>query len=208
MIQIEYLFRSFWFVSHPYWVSFRHRFTSVFLLFIHLTIGKRFPLIGSNHFFRRQHEKQPYRHLRCKFPSVFRPLHFHVYLWISRRLLVPFDEPTTFTNLALLITFTLALVQALLSMIGAVISCLWSPCCIHSSTNSLSIATNSHYSQTTPHRFEVNSKITIFFHEWIDLHVESSNNNSTKSQTSSTTRNKSLHHQSRFRRSFDQWFSS
>ncbi|CAF4357203.1 unnamed protein product, partial [Rotaria sp. Silwood2] len=45
----------------------------------------------------------------------------------STRILVPFDEPSTFVNLALLITFTLALVQALLSMIGAVISFLWSP---------------------------------------------------------------------------------
>jgi len=70
------------------------------------------------------------------------------------RLLVPFDEPATFTSLALLITFTLALVQALLSMIGAVISCLWSPCCISSSPSYTPITTNSHYAQTTPHRFE------------------------------------------------------
>jgi hypothetical protein len=74
---------------------------------------------------------------------------------VYRRLLVPFDEPANFTNLALLITFTLALVQALLSMIGAVISCLWSPCCISSSPNYTSVTTNSHYAQTTPHRFEV-----------------------------------------------------
>ncbi len=68
---------------------------------------------------------------------------------------MPFDEPATFVNLALLITFTLALLQALLSMIGAVISCLWSPCCVSSSQNYRPIATNSHYAQTTPHRFEV-----------------------------------------------------
>ncbi|CAF0942813.1 unnamed protein product [Rotaria sordida] len=70
------------------------------------------------------------------------------------RLFVSFDEPASFANLALLITFTLALVQALLSMIGAVISCLWSPCCINSSRNYTPIATNSHYAQTTSHRFE------------------------------------------------------
>ena len=76
-------------------------------------------------------------------------------LIVYRRLLVPFDEPATFANLALLITFTLALVQALLSMIGAVISCLWSPCCSNSVPNYTPITTNSHYAQTTPHRFEV-----------------------------------------------------
>ncbi|CAF1007211.1 unnamed protein product [Adineta ricciae] len=70
------------------------------------------------------------------------------------QLLVPFDEPATFVNLALLITFTLALVQALLSLIGAVISCLWSPCCTNPVPTYKPIATNSHYSQTTPHRFD------------------------------------------------------
>ncbi|CAF2889498.1 unnamed protein product [Rotaria sp. Silwood2] len=70
------------------------------------------------------------------------------------RLFMPFDEPASFANLALLITFTLALVQALLSMIGAVISCLWSPCCMSSSRNYTPITTNSHYAQTTTHRFE------------------------------------------------------
>ena len=74
-----------------------------------------------------------------------------------RRLLVPFDEPVNFINLALLITFTLALVQALLSMIGAVIACLWSPCCIFSPPNYTPIPINSHYAHTTTpsHRFEV-----------------------------------------------------
>jgi hypothetical protein len=75
--------------------------------------------------------------------------------------LVPFDEPATFANLALLITFTLALVQALLSMIGAVISCLWSPCCISSLPRYTPITTNSHYAQTTPHHLEVNIQILI-----------------------------------------------
>ncbi|CAF2720345.1 unnamed protein product [Rotaria sp. Silwood2] len=70
------------------------------------------------------------------------------------RLFMPFDEPASFANLALLITFTLALVQALLSMIGVVISCLWSPCCMSSSRNYTPITTNSHYAQTTTHRFE------------------------------------------------------
>jgi hypothetical protein len=66
-------------------------------------------------------------------------------------------------NLALLITFTLALVQALLSMIGAVISCLWSPCCVSSLPSYTPVITNSHYVQTTPHRFEVDfEKINLF----------------------------------------------
>jgi hypothetical protein len=75
-----------------------------------------------------------------------------------RRVLVPFDEPATFANLALLITFTLALVQALLSLIGAVISCLWSPCCTNIWSTYTPIPTTSHYSQTTPHRHEVFEK--------------------------------------------------
>ncbi|CAF0732893.1 unnamed protein product [Adineta steineri] len=79
----------------------------------------------------------------------------------TTRLLVPFDEPATFVNLALLITFTLALVQALLSLIGAVISCLWSPCCISSVPSYKSMATNTHYAQTTPHRFENTQSSTI-----------------------------------------------
>jgi hypothetical protein len=70
-------------------------------------------------------------------------------------LLLALDEPATFANLALLITFTLALVQALLSMIGAVISCLWAPCCLNSWSPYTPIVTNSHYVQTTPHRYEV-----------------------------------------------------
>jgi hypothetical protein len=72
-----------------------------------------------------------------------------------RRILIPFDEQATFVNLALLITFTLALVQALLSLIGSVISCIWSPCCMTSWSLYTPITTNSHYVQTTPHRYEV-----------------------------------------------------
>jgi hypothetical protein len=40
-------------------------------------------------------------------------------------------------------------------MIGAVISCLWSPCCISSWSTYKPILTSSHYVQTTPHRHEV-----------------------------------------------------
>ncbi|CAF3334435.1 unnamed protein product [Rotaria socialis] len=73
----------------------------------------------------------------------------------TMRVSVPFDDPTSFSNLALLITFTLALLQALLSMIGAVISCLWSPCCTSSSSvNYTPIASNFNCSQTIPHRSE------------------------------------------------------
>ena len=101
-------------------------------------------------------------------------LHSCVFLfhWLcnsSRQLLVPFDEPATFVNLALLITFTLALVQALLSLIGAVISCLWSPCCTNPVPTYKPIATNSHYSQTTPHRFDVRYQILpfLFIFYWL-----------------------------------------
>ncbi|CAF0848323.1 unnamed protein product [Rotaria sp. Silwood1] len=79
----------------------------------------------------------------------------------STRILVPFDEPSTFVNLALLITFTLALVQALLSMIGAVISCLWSPCCMSSPTIYTPVSTSSHHAQTTPHRHETPQSSTL-----------------------------------------------
>ena len=71
---------------------------------------------------------------------------------------MPFDEPVTFTNLALLITFTLSLVQALLSLIGAVISCLWSPCCFSSPALYKPVTAPTYYSPTTPpppHRYEV-----------------------------------------------------
>ena len=63
-------------------------------------------------------------------------------------------------SLALLITFTLALVQALLSLIGSVISCLWSPCCLSSWPTYTPISTQSHYVQTTPRRHEVKKKIS------------------------------------------------
>ncbi|UJR25610.1 hypothetical protein I4U23_006962 [Adineta vaga] len=86
---------------------------------------------------------------------------FHIATTPTIQLLVPFDEPATFVNLALLITFTLALVQALLSLIGAVISCLWSPCCTSSIPTYKSIATNSHYAQTTPHRFDSTYSIPL-----------------------------------------------
>lgn len=79
-----------------------------------------------------------------------------IIILFSRRLLVPFDEPATFTNLALLITFTLALVQALLSLIGAVMSCLWSPCCFNSLENYTPITTHPSHAPTTSHRYEVN----------------------------------------------------
>ncbi|CAF3169844.1 unnamed protein product [Rotaria socialis] len=77
------------------------------------------------------------------------------------RLLVPFNEPSTYANLALLITFTLALVQALLSMIGAVISCIWSPCCMSLTPIYAPISTTSHYAQTTPHRHETPQSSTL-----------------------------------------------
>lgn len=105
-----------------------------------------------------------------------------------RRLLVPFDDPASFANLALLITFTLALVQALLSMIGAVISCLWSPCCVNSEPSYTPIATSSHYAQTTPHRFEVYSnRITC---PWclIFLYLEFPNVDVKKCKTTTTSR--------------------
>ncbi|CAF1028805.1 unnamed protein product [Adineta steineri] len=79
----------------------------------------------------------------------------------STHVLVPFEEPATFDNLALLITFTLALVQALLSMIGAVISWLWSPCCMNSWPTYTPISTTSHYAQTTPHRHETPQSATL-----------------------------------------------
>jgi len=80
----------------------------------------------------------------------------------STRVLLPFDEQATFLNLALLITFALALIQALLSMIGSVISCLWSPCCMMSSGPIYTpIPTNSHYVQTTPHRHETPQSSTL-----------------------------------------------
>lgn len=88
-----------------------------------------------------------------KFSSIYLTLSSRSSL-LHRQLLVPFDEPATFVNLALLITFTLALVQALLSLIGAVIACLWSPCCADPVGVHKPVATHSHYAQTTPSRFE------------------------------------------------------
>ncbi|CAF0786383.1 unnamed protein product [Adineta ricciae] len=81
--------------------------------------------------------------------------------FLLTRVLVPFEEPATFDNLALLITFTLALVQTLLSLIGAVISCLWSPCCMSSWPTYTPIPTTSHYAQTTPHRYETPQSATL-----------------------------------------------
>ncbi len=137
----------------------------VFLLFIHLIIGKRFHQIVLKQ--RRWQQQQQQYHPQCKFLLLY--LSITYFSIIYRRLLVPFDEPATFANLALLITFTLALVQALLSMIGAVISCLWSPCCISSLPCYTPITTNSHYAQTTPHHLEVNIQILIWIFFSFDL---------------------------------------
>ena len=82
--------------------------------------------------------------------------------FISRQIFFPFDDQATFINLTLLITFTLALVQALLSLIGSVIAFLWSPCCLYTSVAYKPIPTNSHYAQTSPHRYVVYNKIFDF----------------------------------------------
>lgn len=52
----------------------------------------------------------------------------------------------------------MALVQALLSMIGAVISCVWSPCCMSTTPAYAPISTTSNHVQTTLHRHEVLKK--------------------------------------------------
>lgn len=165
-----------------------------FSLHILWNIGKRFHLIHRNHFIQHQ----PYQSRRSihfvLFTSIVNPL-------ISfSHLLVSFNEPASFANLALLITFTLALVQALLSMIGAVISCLWSPCCLtHASNYSPIINTSSHYVQTTPyHRPDVRlfvpaCRFSFLFHM---LLVESTSSNIDLAQCSAYTairRSASLH---------------
>ncbi|CAF0738035.1 unnamed protein product [Didymodactylos carnosus] len=50
----------------------------------------------------------------------------------TRPLFLTSKEPT-FENLALLVILTMALVQSLLSIIGSVISFIWSPCCTQTS---------------------------------------------------------------------------
>ena len=107
---------------------------------------------------------------------------------VFRRLLVPFDEPVTFTNLALLITFTLSLVQALLSLIGAVISCLWSPCCFTSPAVYRPVTAPAHYSPTTPHRYEVTPGDSPSFLYSLRFRLESIALHSSHDQTNTPAR--------------------
>lgn len=94
-------------------------------------------------------------------PRSYRPLTTTTTTTSSTQIFFPFDDQATFINLTLLITFTLALVQALLSLIGSVISFLWSPCCLYTSVAYKPIPTNSHYVQTSPHRYETPQSSTI-----------------------------------------------